>query len=366
MKIKIAENIRSLRKEHSLTQEQLAEALGVTVGAVYKWEAGLSMPEIKLIMDMADFFEISVDVLLGYEQQNGNVETRIAKMEQYIKEKNFEEAITEAERALKKYPNHFEVVYMSAIIYQLKLTEDKDETAIMRSNELFRHAITLLYQNTERHISEVTILNHIAENYLLAEKTEQALESLKENNVCGINNSLIGFTYARELKKPREARPYLIKSFANIIGDVTRTMAGMAYMDAELKAEKGLEAALWLNEFLDSLKIEADGITFVDKLKAAIMAQCAVWKADMGKTDEAEGDIRNAYLLAKEFDDAPVYNLQGIRFFEGEEVSAAAYDDMGKTAAEAIRNIVCVDEKETEAHRFVRNIWEELEHEENR
>ena len=40
MKLKIAENIRMLRREHALTQEQLAEVLGVTVGAVYKWEAG--------------------------------------------------------------------------------------------------------------------------------------------------------------------------------------------------------------------------------------------------------------------------------------------------------------------------------------
>lgn len=55
MKIRIAENIKKLRKEHLLTQEQMVEALGVTVGAVYKWEAGLSMPEIKLIMEIADF-----------------------------------------------------------------------------------------------------------------------------------------------------------------------------------------------------------------------------------------------------------------------------------------------------------------------
>ena len=91
MKIRIAENIKNLRKAHSLTQEQMAEALGVTVGAVYKWEAGLSMPEIKLIMEIADFFEISVDILLGYEQQNGSVENRIQRIKQCIIEKNYEE-----------------------------------------------------------------------------------------------------------------------------------------------------------------------------------------------------------------------------------------------------------------------------------
>lgn len=42
MKMKLAENIRALRKERSLTQEQLAEVLRVTTGAVYKWEAGVS------------------------------------------------------------------------------------------------------------------------------------------------------------------------------------------------------------------------------------------------------------------------------------------------------------------------------------
>ena len=67
MKMMLAENIRTFRKERSLTQEQLAEALGVTAGAVYKWEAKLSIPELGLIIQMADFFDISVDVLLGYE-----------------------------------------------------------------------------------------------------------------------------------------------------------------------------------------------------------------------------------------------------------------------------------------------------------
>ena len=42
MKMMLAENIRSFRKARKLTQEQLAEVLRVTPGAVYKWEAGVS------------------------------------------------------------------------------------------------------------------------------------------------------------------------------------------------------------------------------------------------------------------------------------------------------------------------------------
>ncbi len=56
MKLMLAENIRMFRKQRKLTQEKLAEALGVTVGAVYKWEAGLSQPELNLVAEMEDFF----------------------------------------------------------------------------------------------------------------------------------------------------------------------------------------------------------------------------------------------------------------------------------------------------------------------
>ena len=71
MKIKIAENIKALRKQHSFTQEQLAEALGVTTGAVYKWESGQSVPEVKLIMALADLFETSVDTLSAMTDRVG-------------------------------------------------------------------------------------------------------------------------------------------------------------------------------------------------------------------------------------------------------------------------------------------------------
>lgn len=52
MKSRLAENIKAFRRERNLTQEQLAEAMGVTVGAVYKWESRQSNPDLNLIIEL--------------------------------------------------------------------------------------------------------------------------------------------------------------------------------------------------------------------------------------------------------------------------------------------------------------------------
>ena len=64
--IKINEQIAFLRKQKGLTQEDLANALGVTNQAVSKWESAQCCPDIQLLPDLAKLFDVSVDELLGY------------------------------------------------------------------------------------------------------------------------------------------------------------------------------------------------------------------------------------------------------------------------------------------------------------
>ena len=82
METRIAENIRAYRKQRGLTQEQLAEVLGVSVGAVYKWESRSSLPELRLIMEMADFFDVSVDALLGYKMKDNQLNATVERLRQ--------------------------------------------------------------------------------------------------------------------------------------------------------------------------------------------------------------------------------------------------------------------------------------------
>ena len=73
METSIAENIRIYRKQRGLTQEQLSEALGVTAGAVYKWEAKLSIPELELIIQMADFFDVLPPHTRDFSRESGGL-----------------------------------------------------------------------------------------------------------------------------------------------------------------------------------------------------------------------------------------------------------------------------------------------------
>lgn len=69
--IKIHEQIAFLRKQKGLTQEQLANTLGVTNQSVSKWESGQCCPDIQLLPAIASLFEVSVDELLGYNSDKG-------------------------------------------------------------------------------------------------------------------------------------------------------------------------------------------------------------------------------------------------------------------------------------------------------
>ena len=68
MKYKIAENIKRLRMEHGMTQNELASLLSVTSQAVSRWESAQSSPDIEMIAALARYFSVSYDELLGGEE----------------------------------------------------------------------------------------------------------------------------------------------------------------------------------------------------------------------------------------------------------------------------------------------------------
>ena len=74
MEIRIGENIKRLRKAKSVTQEQIAEVLGLSVTAVSKWERNETYPDITLLFPLAHYFGVTLDELMGYDEERVQAE----------------------------------------------------------------------------------------------------------------------------------------------------------------------------------------------------------------------------------------------------------------------------------------------------
>ena len=111
MNIYFKENIRRLRKERDLTQEALADFLGVSFQAVSKWERGESYPDFEMLPVIADFFSVSTDELLGVDTAKNEKEI-LAICEKFDKKQYSCSEGTVGyfmKDAYKKYPADFRI-----------------------------------------------------------------------------------------------------------------------------------------------------------------------------------------------------------------------------------------------------------------
>ena len=352
MEMMLAENIRRFRKERLLTQEQLSEALGVTPGAVYKWEAKLSVPELNLIMEMADFFDTSVDVLLGYEMKDNRLEMTIKRLQEYRRKKD-PEGLAEAEKALKKYPNSFPVIRECASLYSGFGFENRNRELLCRALELLERSRLLLGQNTDTRISEQTLYGEIATVHLGLNETDKAIELLKAHNAGGLYNPVIGHTLVL-CERPEEAVPFLSEALAKIISDLVITILG----DMEICFSRGDYAsaqAILQNGIRFFLGLRKENKTnYLDKISSGLLAALAGAQFLSGQKEEARASLKQAHELAAFFDASPSYDESDIRFITRIE-GASLYDDIGATARDVVNNVVSGLENEQFAA-----LWESM------
>ena len=358
MKVCLAENIRMLRKERGLTQEQLAEAMGITVGTVSKWETGSCIPDVSLMMELAEFFETSVDVLLGYERQSTALEDRLERLKTLRRGKHYDEALREGEKALQKYPNSFRVVYECAQLCQVAGIELGDGQMLRRCRELFRRSLGLLDQNRGPAIGAISIRNDIAAAYLSQGEREKGIALLKENNTAGINNMAIGNELAMDEATSEEALTYLSKALMDAGSQLVRFAIGYSNACLHLgRAGDALAFTRLLLQFQEGLK-KPGKISYLDKVSVMLLTLCAFSSLDMGDGEQAEEYLRQARDQAARFDAAPDCTLENVRFIVPSQ--SAAYDDFGATAADGVRQLL---EENREEYPSLLKQWEKLNRE---
>lgn len=353
MEIKLGENIRDLRKKAGMTQEQLAEALGVTTGAVYKWESGRATPELEMLVDIAEFFETSVDALLNYGWQKLSMGQTVEKIRRYAIDKEFRDGIRFAEKALQKYPNSFDVAYRSAELYFLSM-EPKN---MPRAAELFEKASGLLDQNTNDWINPLTIQNMIASCYCYMDRMDEAIAIFKKNNVGGMNNYRIGLLLSQDINKADEALKYLSDALGDCYSQLYNLCIGYANAyGIKEELDKISELILWLYELGNGLR-DTEVINWMDRGNVRLFTILAEIDCLRGNEQGALDWLVKAKETAEKFDAAPNYRTgAGLKFYHGSP-NATSYDDMGETAVAMIENYMADDV----AGKNLRPLWARIQ-----
>lgn len=87
---KVGNFLKELRKEQNLTQEQFAEQLGVSGRTVSRWETGTNMPDISLLVEIAEFYDVSISEIIDGERKsekmNEELKETVLKVAEYSNE----------------------------------------------------------------------------------------------------------------------------------------------------------------------------------------------------------------------------------------------------------------------------------------
>ena len=222
--MKIGNKIRQMRNKAGLTQEQLAEKLGVSAQSVSKWENEISMPDITLLPDIAEVFGVSIDELfdLTTEQKLKRIENRI-EIEEELSAQTFSEYEEFLKGQLSVSENKLTALSLLAHLYHHRMEADS-----LRVSKYAREAILLdpakkdcqwLLDMSEGHVMwDWNCVNHskaidfykfVIENDRISPKSSLPYYYLIDNLIAD-NRTHEAEKYLNELSSLPSATPVLV------------------------------------------------------------------------------------------------------------------------------------------------------------
>ena len=138
--VKIGAFLKRLRKEKNFTQEQLAEQLGVSNRTVSRWETGSNMPDISLLVEIAEFYNISVAELIDGERRNEDMNEEVRE----VADKMADYAGTEKTTIIRNIRNHSLLGLCGIIVlFVLEMTVSEGYSRI--TDYIYAYSQVLIY-----------------------------------------------------------------------------------------------------------------------------------------------------------------------------------------------------------------------------
>ena len=272
----VSATIRRLRRERGLTQEALAQAVGVSPQAISKWETGQTMPDITLLLPISKVLGIGVNELLGGDRRK-ELEERFQKAIPFGEELTLLVSLD----ALKEFPDDETFRYRLAC--DEKILGERSTSKIDRDRYLNRAAIRFGELHNE-HPEDETYASMLAETLFALGNREEAMR------------------LAAACKDPQKELAMLLE------GDEKRR-----YLQKKLRQDMmALYGRLFANhsrEALAAARTLLDTLLGEDILYTNCLPSTYVWEAELcreeGNTEGFVSAMTNAYEAAKKYDGIP-------------------------------------------------------------
>ncbi len=172
-KIRIGEKIRLLRKKNDVTQDKLADHLGVTPQAVSRWESGVCYPDMNYLPAIADYFSVTMDELLCYSgtRKAAKVKEYLEEAERLLDRDRVEEALELLRTAMADVPSDYALQLETAQVLSLYARMCEESRGGERAKAAMDAALT----------ESVSLCRHILEDC-----TDDSLRDETKKVLCDI------------------------------------------------------------------------------------------------------------------------------------------------------------------------------------
>ena len=189
MELNIGEVIITKRKEKAWTQEQLANAVGVSTPAVSKWETGTTYPDITLLSPIARALNTTVDELLSYQNELSpdDISEFTKKASGIYESKGFDSGWNYCQNLLQEYPNSIPLkfylgnLFQSFMLMKPDIGKQEMQSYYRQAANIYEEVLSSGYQKFTYHTTLILVGFYAMLNEL--DRAEELLDSLPKVKV---------------------------------------------------------------------------------------------------------------------------------------------------------------------------------------
>ncbi|UVI29469.1 helix-turn-helix domain-containing protein [Paenibacillus spongiae] len=321
MKLSIGAKIAELRKENNITQEQLANALGVSIAAVSKWECASTYPDITLLPAISSYFKVSIDALLDHKVDYQSVQDYRDKVKELARVSDYRAGLPIAEEALKKYPNDFDLLMGMATLTLGAGTSGRspDNSSVIRAIDYYSRALAVHAPNSPT--KKETIMQNMSFAYGTIGEYDKAIAMLEEINIYGCFDLQIAYNMLKSGKRS-EAKSKLQGHLFHIAFGFGTLIDNLAEC---FQAENNMQYVVDLKKlytvFLESFT--HDTPNYCDLLCSMGYYELAKCQEEMGDTDSMWISLEKCVYHAVRFDKNPSYAMIAVKFMDDQQGSVS-------------------------------------------